>query len=450
MGVYVNRILNLRKIKAIGLDMDYTLVRYATEEFERQTYKMAQEALVVKKGYPSEILAIDFDFKRAIRGLVIDEKRGNLLKISLYGRIKKATHGTRPLTPQDLKNIYQGQLIDPGEDSFTPIDTSFSLSHAILFACLIDMKDQNPKSYPSYKEIAEDVLEMIDFIHRDGSLKNYVTERMHQFFIQDKKTPITLERFKLSGKKLFIITNSDYNYTQRLLDYTLKPFLQDHNHWEKLFDIVITQAAKPKFFTTSQRFLKVNTKNHKLINVAGELSPGIYQGGNSIELQNYLNLKSEEILYLGDHIYGDILALKKQCRWRTALVVEEIDKEVKTLHQESDTRTFFRKMMLQKEKHEDEINRIIDEGGTLDQAGNIYQEIKKIDEKLEENIIKYQKAFNPYWGEVMRAGIEESRFAGQVAKYACIYMGKVSDLASLSPRKYFRPERRLLPHDPTT
>ena len=36
----------------------------------------------------------------------------------------------------------------------------------------------------------------------------------------------------------------------------------------------------------------------------------MYQGGNSQDLQSYLGLESDEILYLGDHIYGDILALK--------------------------------------------------------------------------------------------------------------------------------------------
>ena len=449
MSVYVNRILNLRKIKAIGLDMDYTLVRYHTEEFERQTYKMAQEALVTKKGYPKEILDIKFDFKRVIRGLVIDESRGNLLKISLYGQIKKATHGTKPIKVNELKKIYQGKIIDPGKTSFTPIDTSFSISHAMLFACLVDMKDKNPQSYSSYQEIAADVLEVIDSIHRNGSLKDYVTERMNLFFIRDKKIPMALERFKRSGKKLFIITNSDYHYTQKLLDYTLNPFLKDHSHWRKLFDTIITLAAKPKFFSSHQRFLRVDTQNHQLINVVGELSQGMYQGGNSTELQKYLNLESEEILYLGDHIYGDILALKKQCRWRTALVVEEIDREVEALYKESTTTAFFNNMMIQKEKHENEINDIIDRGGSFKETEELYKEIKKIDKKIEENIVKYEKSFNPYWGEVMRAGMEESLFAGQVAKYACIYMGKVSDLADFSPRKYFRPERRLLPHDPS-
>ena len=39
MSVYVNRTLNMKKIKAIGFDMDYTLVRYKTEAFEKFVFE---------------------------------------------------------------------------------------------------------------------------------------------------------------------------------------------------------------------------------------------------------------------------------------------------------------------------------------------------------------------------------------------------------------------------
>ena len=45
MSVFVNRILNLKKIKAIGFDMDYTIVRYKTENFERYAYESTLKLL---------------------------------------------------------------------------------------------------------------------------------------------------------------------------------------------------------------------------------------------------------------------------------------------------------------------------------------------------------------------------------------------------------------------
>jgi len=47
----------------------------------------------------------------------------------------------------------------------------------------------------------------------------------------------------------------------------------------------------------------------------------------------------------------------------------------------------------------------------------------------------------------MRAGVEPSRLAGQIEKYACIYMAKISDFADCSPRTYFRPKKKMLPHE---
>jgi hypothetical protein len=47
----------------------------------------------------------------------------------------------------------------------------------------------------------------------------------------------------------------------------------------------------------------------------------------------------------------------------------------------------------------------------------------------------------------MRAGNEESYFAYQLDRYACVYMEKLSDLTDLSPRTYFRAPRRPLAHE---
>src|SRR5690606_38383767 len=34
------------------------------------------------------------------------------------------------------------------------------------------------------------------------------------------------------------------------------------------------------------------------------------------------------ILYVGDHIYGDILRSKKESAWRTAMIIQELDAEI--------------------------------------------------------------------------------------------------------------------------
>ena len=87
------------------------------------------------------------------------------------------------------------------------------------------------------------------------------------------------------------------------------------------------------------------------------------------------------------------------------------------------------------------------ESVSKDQVNAKFQEIEKIDKEIGKNIKEYESHFNSKWGEVMRAGAEPSQLAGQVERYACIYMSKISDFADYSPRTYFRPGKKKLAHE---
>lgn len=75
------------------------------------------------------------------------------------------------------------------------------------------------------------------------------------------------------------------------------------------------------------------------------------------------------------------------------------------------------------------------------------QKIAVIDAELQELLQKQQSFYNARWGRVFRAGAEESYFAYQVDRFACIYMEKLVDLLENSPMRYFRANRRTLAHD---
>ena len=57
-------------------------------------------------------------------------------------------------------------------------------------------------------------------------------------------------------------------------------------------------------------------QNGLMTNYEGTITSGIFQGGNAQKLQHDLNLDGDEILYLGDHIFGDVVSIKKSCNWR--------------------------------------------------------------------------------------------------------------------------------------
>lgn len=55
---------------------------------------------------------------------------------------------------------------------------------------------------------------------------------------------------------------------------------------------------------------------------------GVQTSGSSDIICDLLDVKGKEILYVGDHIFGDILKSKKRQGWKTFLVVPELTKEL--------------------------------------------------------------------------------------------------------------------------
>ncbi len=403
MGIYVNRVLNMKHIKVIGFDMDHTLVRYNSDKFEKLTFHESLKKLISEKDYPKEISQFQFDFNRAIRGLIVDKVNGNILKVS---------------------------------------------------AQLVDLKDAKPElNLPEYANMADDVTFSVDLAHRDGSLKNTVKENLAEYVIKDQQIVEVLERFKKYDKKLWIVTNSDYNYTKALLDYTINPFLKDHKDWQELFEITVTLASKPRFFTEKMPTLKVDPKTALMENYDVKLVPGVYQGGYATKLQEDFELQGDQILYLGDHIYGDIVKLKKACGWRTALVIEELDREVKAYKSTKEISIEIDQLMQEKISLENQIDELYAKEHEYRQKVEKndvfakFNDIEKIDKKIAGLIKTYESNFNPNWGEVMRAGVEPSVYASQIERYACIYMTKISDFSQYNPRKYYRPKKRKIAHE---
>lgn len=48
--------------------------------------------------------------------------------------------------------------------------------------------------------------------------------------------------------------------------------------------------------------------------------------------------------------------------------------------------------------------------------------------ELRKKMEEYSKRFNPYWGELFKAGRQDSRFGKQVMDYACLYTSRASNL----------------------
>ncbi len=446
--VYVNRSLDLKKIKYIGLDMDHTLVRYDSEAFEEATFEAMKTLLVERYDYPKEILKIEFDFQKAIRGLIVDREMGFILKLNRHGTIRESYRGTKPMTYKEVKQVYGSSYIDISEKRFLAVDTHFSISFACLFMNLVDyFQSQGNSGFVTPAELCDHLWVVLDDTHRESIVKKMVLEDPARFLIKETGMIEAIKKFKKHGKRFFVLTNSDYKYTETLLNYSFP-----NQEWKELFDWTIVSAKKPRFFYDDLDFLKIN-ENGSLENWQKPLEKGIYQGGCAKKFVSYLDLDESSILYVGDHIYGDILRLKKDCGWTTALVIEELGQEVemneKAQVYASEIKSLMNEKIVVEKKLDELICKKIEGGVEYDDQTrqDMIEEFKALDRKIIPLITKQRNLFNSSWGEVMRVGLEESYFAHQVERFADIYMPKLLDLLCLSPRTYLRSPKKPLSHE---
>uniref|UniRef100_A0A453LXB8 Cytosolic purine 5'-nucleotidase n=1 Tax=Aegilops tauschii subsp. strangulata TaxID=200361 RepID=A0A453LXB8_AEGTS len=276
--IFCNRSLNMRNITAVGFDMDYTLAQYKPETFEALAYHGTIEKLVKDLNYPEELLTWQFDWKYMVRGLVLDKKRGNILKMDRHKYVKVAYHGFREMSKEEKVAAYGSTLIRDSfdEPDYALIDTLFSLGEAYLFAQLVDFMDSNPAKVPSgtdYALMYRDVRSAVDLCHRDGTLKRMVAKEPSRYINEDLAIVPMLQMLRKSGRSTFLVTNSLWDYTDVVMNYLCGPHMSDvsssHNQkWLEYFDVVITGSSKPSFFHDDNRtgLFEVEPDSGKLLN----------------------------------------------------------------------------------------------------------------------------------------------------------------------------------------
>jgi 5'-nucleotidase len=464
--VWCNRTLNLRAIRAVGYDMDYTLVHYRTEAWERAAFESALQPLELRK-WP--VQGLSFDPASVIQGLAFDLELGNLVKATRFGYVIQAHHGTRPLSFEAQRETYSSTFVDLSEPRWEFMNTLFSLSEASLFAQLVDRLDAGelPENM-GYRDLHRILRSALDEAHNLGELKSQIAADPDRFVELDPELPLTLLDQKQAGKRLLLVTNSDWNYTCSMMTYALDRFLPNKMKWRDLFDLVIVEARKPLFFSGRHAVYRLVDEQRGLLQPhRSALEFGdAYVGGDALLVESSLGLSGSQILYVGDHLFGDVHVSKDMLRWRTGLILREIETEIRALEKERRAEAELTALMSQKIELDNRIahlrlarQRTEREYGPQPPAGSTDALEAAINGAAEESlaldgkIAPLAKAFaalgNPSWGPLMRAGSDKSLFARQVERYADVYTSRVSNFLAATPFAYLRAARGSLPHDPS-
>ncbi len=461
--VWCNRTLNMRAIRAVGYDMDYTLVHYRTEVWERAAFERALVPLE-RRGWP--VGGLTFDPASVIQGLAFDLELGNLVKATRFGYVIRAHHGTRPLSFDEQRAAYSSTFVDLADPRWDFMNTLFSLSEANLFTQLVDLLDADllPETL-GYRDLHRVLRTALDEAHNLSELKTQIMADPDRFVELDPDLPLTLLDQKMAGKRLLLITNSDWTYTRSMMSYAFDRFLPRPMKWRELFNLVIVESRKPGFFSRQQASYRVTDEDQGLLLPhRGSLEQGgVYVGGDAQLVESSLGLSGAEILYLGDHLFGDVHVSKEMLRWRTGLILREMESEVLAMEKARDSDAQLRELMIQKTELDNRLAQLRlarqraqhkygpGPGARPEELEaairNVNEESKKLDDEVAPLAKTSGEMGNPTWGPLMRAGNDKSLFARQVERYADIYTSRVSNFLAQTPFAYLRAARGSLPHD---
>uniref|UniRef100_UPI00358E77B0 5'-nucleotidase domain-containing protein 1 isoform X2 n=1 Tax=Myxine glutinosa TaxID=7769 RepID=UPI00358E77B0 len=279
---------------------------------------------------------------RYMRGLILECLQGNLLKLDKEGRILRASHGTRAMSRADIIEQYGPEmrwkhfesfsksLVSPPQCHF--FDNFVEQSGALLCARIVDLMDKagasDTKTYTFWKDV-------IAAVEQNYNPRSFKADR-GGYFPALKRTPgkylraptpvLTnwLSKLRSAGKVTVLLTSSHSDYCRLVASHTLGV------DFENLFDVIISYALKPGFFSEKpirRPFLTLeqDVEGPALSELPG---PGWYSQGNWTQLHSLLQRltgkASPKMVYVGDSIRCDILAASQRANLDTVLVLEEL------------------------------------------------------------------------------------------------------------------------------
>ena len=151
----------------------------------------------------------------------------------------------------------------------------------------------------------------------------------------------------------------------------------------------------------------------------------IYSGGDHTTISSMLGAKGPDVIYVGDHLYADVIKCRKLCEWRTLLIVPELSHELDVTQKNSGLLS-----------HLNKLESLLAENPKLDEL--------KV--RLWEAVNELNKDFSGS-GSLFRSGSRLSYFGSQVMIWADVYTASVNNLVGYDLEQKFIQNTVRLPHE---
>ncbi|CAM2700732.1 unnamed protein product [Rotaria socialis] len=452
-GIFANNELDLERIKVYGFDFDYTLATYKPT-LHSLIYDHAKTFLVKNLRYPDHLMDFCFRPGMGARGLHLDIKRGWLMKVDSYHNIQLGTvyHGMRQVPDEEVIAAHHGTKLSVDEVGYLGMTPNmfqfvdiFTISEITLLRDVTQyFIDKSIPFAPEY--VHYDVREAVSVFHKSGMMHQIVGQAVEKYFQENDRLKPFLLRLRDANKQIFLITNSNYWYVNCGMTYLLG------KSWTDFFDIIICQAKKPSFFGAQKRpFREINTHNNsKSWDRVHKLQNGkVYVEGNLTTLVQMTNWQGHDVLYIGDHIYGDLADLFLTHGWRTGAILEEVKDEINVINSEPFQKAIrwlnvlqwlidqLQPMIIFYICHQLEVI-----------PGREADEIMKLwVAEREEERTKSRDYFNPYFGSIFRTYTVPTYFHRRLARFADVYTSNVCNFLNYPLDYIFFPRRMALAHE---
>ena len=339
-----------KDVDVIGFDIDFCLLLYNKKNMVNLIYDSLAKYLINHKNYPEKIkyeFNKDFVDSFSCKNIVIDYKRGNALKLRKDKSIIICYHGSKKLTKEEIKSIYDNESFPLftksllyTDDYYINID-SFQPQNLALFLVCVDLFDKGELIIKEYEYILKHINDAMNYNYAiksfdDFSKFGYYFPEIYnhpELYLYKYNCEDLLDKLRKKGKKIFFATNSNYSYSNYILEKTMG------KNYDNYFDLCFYKSCKPGFFqdpkkNISKCYFFQDKEEFSFINLDDETYKKILNGnkiltgGSYVLVENYfkkmLKKNSIKCIFVGDNIIGDCEVPSKLPGWESVFIYDDI------------------------------------------------------------------------------------------------------------------------------